>query len=104
MDMSKLAHEIGLLGECLNFVGAFILALDLFLRPRERRRHRKLQELRFFSQKFSLTRTRYRNVDIDSPEFESAVSDQETLQLALVGVIFMALGFLSLIAYHWMEL
>jgi hypothetical protein len=102
--MSHFAHEIGLVGETMNFIGAVVLAMDLFQRPRERRNLRSLQQLRDFGQKFALKSTRYGGIGICSDDFHDVVSDRRTLALAWVGAGMMALGFLCLILYHWLEM
>lgn len=102
--MSHLAHEIGLAGEALNFIGAVVLALDLFQRPVERRNLQDLQQLGGFGREFGLERTRYGGVVISSDDFHDIISDRRTLRLAWFGATLMALGCLCLALYHLLEM
>jgi hypothetical protein len=98
------AHWIGLAGEALNFVGACILALDILRRSKERKRRESLQYLRDFGLEFSLKTTRYKGVGICSDNFEEILAEQYAAKLGAFGVGIMALGFLCLVAYHWIEI
>ena len=92
------------MGEFLNFVGAFILALDIFRRPKLRRQAGKLQQLRDFGREFSLETITYKGVDICSARFEEIIADRYSTALGATGVAIMGLGFLCLMAYHWIEM
>jgi hypothetical protein len=98
------AHWIGLAGEALNFVGAFLLAWDILGRSKERQRRENLQYLRNFGLEFSLNTTRYKRVGICSDHFEEIIAEEYAAKRGAVGVGIMALGFLCLVVYHWIEI
>jgi hypothetical protein len=98
------AHWVGLAGEALNFVGAFILALDILRRSKDRKHRESLQYLREFGLEFSLVTTRYKRIGICSDHFEEIIAEQYAATLGAFGVGIMALGFLCLVAYHVIEI
>jgi hypothetical protein len=98
------AHIVGLVGEALNFTGAFILALDILLRSKERERRESLQRLRDFGLEFRLETTRYKGIGICSSHFEEIISDQYATRLGVLGLGIMGLGFVCLGAYHWIAI
>ncbi len=97
-------HELGMLGEFLNLIGALVLALDLFYRERERDREKKWSHIAEFGRANDLNRTEYKGLRITSPDFTSNLSDRRAAFIGYVGMAFLVLGFLLLIGYHWEEL
>ena len=104
MESALVAHGIGLAGEGLNFVGAVVVAGDLFDRSRERRRADNRRIINSLGVSANLTRTAYRNVDIASAGFVNSISDRAATRLGIIGMAIMALGFLCLASYHLIEI
>jgi hypothetical protein len=99
-----LSHWLGIIGESLNFLGALIMALDIFLRGHERRREKKLGKLAQFARENGLERTIYRGFRVTSADFPQNVLDDRATVIAYVGIAILAAGFLLLIGHHWLEL
>jgi hypothetical protein len=104
MDPALLAHEIGLVGEGLNFVGALFVGRDLLNRSKERRKADNRRILHDLAAKANLTRTTYRQVDIGSASFVNSISDRYAARLGVTGMGIMALGFFCLASYHLIEI
>lgn len=104
MDASVFAHRIGIVGESLNFLGALVLALDIFLRRREHAMSKRLVLLNAFAIRTSLKSTYYKGKRIDAPDFPTTVLHEHATFVAYCGVALLALGFLSLVAYHVVEI
>ena len=98
-----LAHWLGLIGESLNFFGAVILALDIFLRKRGEEELRKLEDLSVYARKFNSPAT-YKGFAVADPHFARDVTHWNAKKLAYAGTILLALGFALLIAYHVVEM
>lgn len=96
---AHLAHWIGTLGELLNFIGALILARDLFLRRKEASETKRLNRLGQWGRKHNLSAV-YEHVSVGDPDFTDKVRGRRASRLGYWGIGFMALGFLSLVAYH----
>jgi hypothetical protein len=93
------ADWIGAIGELLNFVGALILARDLFLRRKEASEIKRLNRLGQWGRKHALS-AEYEHVSVGDPEFTDKVLDRRASVLGYWGIGFMALGFLALVASH----
>jgi hypothetical protein len=96
---AHVAHWIGTAGELLNFIGALVLARDLFLRRKEASEVRRLNRLAEWGRKHDLS-AEYENVSIGDPDFTGKVLGRRASLLGYWGIGFMALGFLSLLGYH----
>ena len=99
-----LSHWLGIGGELLNFLGALVLALDIFLRSRERRREKSLSKIGDFARKNSLDRTTYKGSMVSGADFPQDVIDNRATAIAYIGTALLATGFLLLIAHHSLEL
>jgi len=97
--LAHLAHWIGTIGELLNFAGALVLAWDLFLRRKEVSEIKRLNRLAQWGRKHGLS-AEYEHVSVGDPEFADKVRGRRASLLGYWGIGFMALGFLSLVAYH----
>ena len=95
-------HWLGLIGEGLNFCGAFVIALDIFLRQHEHLRERRLERLNAFSKKHLGGKSRHLGVRLDDPEFARKVLDIRAARLAMLGIAFLAIGTVCLLGYHLM--
>jgi len=104
MEISVLAHWIGVLGEGLNLVGAAILALDIFFRRREHERALRLRALSDFGQRSGLQSTTYIGIPVSSPDLPLIVLHRHATRLAYLGLGFLCLGFLFLAIYHGLEI
>ena len=63
-----LAHWIGTTGELLNFIGALVLAMDLFLRPKEASEAKQLSTMGEWGRKHGLS-AEYESVSVGEAEF-----------------------------------
>jgi hypothetical protein len=97
-------HQLGMLGELFNFAGALIMALDIFLRGRERLREKKLDKIGQFARVNQLNRTIYRGSHVTSTRFPLNVLDKKATVIAYIGTACFAVGFLLLVAYHYLEM
>jgi hypothetical protein len=97
------AHWIGTFGELLNFVGALILARDLFLRRREAADLKRLNRLAEWGRKHNVSAV-FESVPVSDPEFTEKVQGRRASLLGYWGIGFMALGFLALVAYHLIDI
>jgi hypothetical protein len=96
---SHIAHWIGTIGELLNFIGALVLARDLFLRRRESAEIERLDLIGQWGRKHGLS-AEYKNISIGAPDFTERVRGRRASLLGYWGMGFLALGFLSLVSYH----
>jgi hypothetical protein len=96
---SHAAHWIGVAGELLNFAGALVLAADLFLRRNEHSEAKRLEPLGEWGRKHGLS-AKYKTVPVSAADFAEKVQGHRTGLLGFWGVLFIALGFLSLVGYH----
>jgi hypothetical protein len=96
---SHTAHWIGAFGELLNFVGALVLAADLFLRQKKDSEAKVLDPLGEWGRKHGLSAT-YKNVSVSDLDFTPKVLDRWTRQLGYWGIGLLAVGFLLLVGYH----
>lgn len=99
-----LSHWLGLIGECLNFLGAVVMALDIFLHRREQRLERKLDRLASFARSNLMMTTTYGGYRLSSDDFTQNVIHRRSLIRAYGGVTLFALGFLLLVAHHGLEI
>jgi AbrB family looped-hinge helix DNA binding protein len=104
MEISVLAHWIGVLGEGLNLVGAAVLARDIFLRREEHERALGLKELSDFGQRNRLQSTTYKGILVSSPDLSLIVLQRYATRLAYWGLGFLGAGFLCLAIYHGLEI
>ena len=98
-EHSHLAHWIGTAGELLNFVGALVLAMDLFLRRKEPAEAKQLKTTGEWGKKHRLS-AQYESVSVGEAGFADKVKGRRASVLGYWGIGFLALGFLSLVAYH----
>ncbi len=96
---AHVAHWIGTIGELLNFIGALVLALDLFLRRKEPSERKGLNQMRQWAEKYGVSAV-YENVSVGVSDFTEKVLGRRACRLGYWGIGFMALGFLSLVTYH----
>jgi len=96
---AHLAHWIGTIGELLNFIGALVLARDLFLRRKEASEIKRLDRIGQWGRKHGLT-AEYERVSVGDPDFTNKVLGRRASLLGYWGIGFMALGFLALVASH----
>ena len=99
-----LSHWLGMIGELLNLLGALTMALDIFLRGRERQREERLNLISETAQKAGIKRTIYKGYDVSSERFALSVLDAKTTMIAYIGCALFVGGFLMLIAHHGLEL
>jgi hypothetical protein len=99
-----LSHTLAMIGELLNFLGALTMALDIFLRGREREREEKLRRIAEIGRQYNLTRTIYRGSRITSSNFVYSILDRRATVIAYIGAALFASGFLLLLIHHGMEL
>lgn len=85
--------------EALNFVGALVLARDLFLRQKEASEVKRLNRLGQWGRKHGLA-AEYENVSVGDPDFTEKVLGRRASRLGYWGIGILALGFLSLVGYH----
>jgi|SRR5579863_6645735 len=104
MGVSILAHWIGAIGEVLNFVGALIMALDIFLRRQDRERAQKLANLSSFSERSGLKSAIYKGFPASSADLSFLVLQRHATRLAYWGVGCFACGFSLLVLYHGLEI
>ncbi len=93
------AHRLGAIGELLNFVGALVLAADLFLRQRKENEAKLLDPLGAWGRRNRLSAT-HNNVPVSDPDFTARVLDGWSKRLGYVGIALLAAGFLCLFGYH----
>ncbi len=101
--LSELAHWLGLFGEVLNFGGATVLALDLFLRKREALEKEELSALSQWAKQHSVGAL-YKGMDPRHPMFITNLLARRTKKLAYLGWGLLLIGFSLLAAYHGLEL
>jgi len=99
-----LAHWVGIIGEGLNFFGAVVIALDIFLRQNERAVESSLHKLNLLAMNKLTSRTTYYGIPLNAPDFAKKVLDKKAIRLAYVGVGLLVAGFLCLVGYHGIEI
>jgi hypothetical protein len=100
-----LAHCLGLTGELLNFIGALIIAMDLFGRGSEEER-RKSYEMASKSHREldSNAVSREGHYEVAATGFVNDYLSYMQRRLAWWGTGFMLSGFLLLAGYHVLEM
>lgn len=99
-----IAHFLGIAGELLNFAGAILLGVDLFLRGRFRKQEADLSGLHDFAVRNRLQLVRYKNVMVALPDFQELVSERRARRYGFVGASLLMGGFALLVGYHMMEI
>jgi hypothetical protein len=93
-----------LIGEALNFIGALVMALDIFFRRAEESREVNLSRLTSLAKAKGITSTVYKQKNVASDEFARSVVRSRSLWIAYGGVFLLAAGFLCLAIYHVLEI
>jgi hypothetical protein len=99
-----LSHWLGLIGEGLNFFGALVMALDVFLRHKEHVFQKKLDALARVARTKQLHSTTYEGYRLSSEDFSYDVLHRRSTITAYIGVALLAFGFLFLATYHGLEI
>jgi len=94
-----IAHWVGVAGELLNFVGAVVMARDLFVREKEQAEVRRLRRLGTWGKKFGLGAFR-KGVPVNADDFADKVLGRRATRLGYWGIGLLGLGFMFLLAYH----
>jgi hypothetical protein len=98
------AHSLGIAGEFLNFVGAILLGVDLFLRGQFRKRGSQLSRLHDFAVRNRLHSVRYMNTMVALPDFRELIDEQRARQYGFAGASLLVGGFALLVCYHAIEI
>lgn len=93
-------HVFGLFGEFLNFLGAVVLACDVFMRQKEHILKEDLDRLASLEKSNNLNSTTYKGFFLSSDDFSQKVLHRRSALTAYCGIALLAFGFLLLVAYH----
>jgi hypothetical protein len=99
-----LSHWLGLIGEGLNFLGALVMALDIFLRQKEHVLKARLDQLMQFAQVNGLSVTTYKGRRLASNGFSEKIVNRRSIAIAYGGVALLAAGFFCLALHHGLEI
>lgn len=99
-----MAHSLGIAGEFLNLLGAFLLGVDMFLRGDFRRHDAELLHVRDFVVRNNVKSARYRNVTVAAPDFRELIAERRARKYGFAGALLLFVGFALLVGYHAMEI
>ncbi len=105
MDFHVAAHIAGAIGDILNLVGAWILALDVIRREREWKEEKDLEEFAERVRKMDFgASVSYEDIVLTRPGAVALAQIIKTVHRGRLGLVIIIIGFTFLLLYRLLEI